>query len=60
MKLNRDDLLLFAKVNPDAVIPVKRNTDAGYDCYACFEEDYIIIEPHQTKLIPLGVASAFT
>lgn len=60
MKLNRDDLLLFAKVNPDAVIPVKRNTDAGYDCYACFEEDYIIIEPHQTKLIPLGIASAFT
>lgn len=60
MKLNRDDLLLFAKVSPDAVIPTKRKSDSGYDCYACFESDYVIVEPHSTELVPLGIASAFT
>lgn len=48
----------FAKVRPDAIIPSKRREDMGYDIYACFEEDYIIINPHETKLIPTGIASA--
>lgn len=51
--------LYWAKVKPDAKIPQKRLEDAGYDLYPCFDEDYMIIEPHQTKLVPLGVASAF-
>lgn len=47
----------FAKVNPNAKIPSKRIEDAGFDIYACFEEDYILIQPHETKLIPTGIAS---
>ena len=48
----------FSKVRPDAIIPSKRNEDMGYDIYACFDEDYMVINPHETKLIPTGIASA--
>lgn len=48
----------FAKVRPEAKIPSKRDEDMGFDIYACFDEDYIVIEPHETKLIPTGIASA--
>lgn len=48
----------FAKVKEDAKIPTKRVEDAAFDIYACFEEDYITINPHETKLIPTGIASA--
>jgi dUTP pyrophosphatase len=50
--------LIFAKVKPDAIIPSKREEDAGMDVYACFQEDYIIIPAHHTKMIPTGIASA--
>lgn len=48
----------FAKVNPNAKIPSKRDEDMGFDIYACFDEDYMVINPHETKLIPTGIASA--
>lgn len=48
----------FAKVHPNAIIPSKRDEDMGFDIYACFEENYIIIPPHETNLIPTGIASA--
>lgn len=48
----------FAKVHPNAIIPSKRDEDMGFDIYACFNEDYIAIKPHETKLIPTGIASA--
>lgn len=48
----------FAKVRSNAVIPSKRDEDMGYDIYACFDEDYVVINPHETKLIPTGIASA--
>lgn len=48
----------FAKVHPDAKIPSKRDEDMGFDIYACFDEDYIVINPHETKLIPTGIASS--
>ena len=57
--LNENDLY-FAKVNPNAIIPSKRLEDAGYDLYACFDEDYMVIQPHETKLIPSGIATAFS
>lgn len=47
----------FAKVKPNAIIPSKRDEDMGFDIYACFDEDYMIINPHETKLIPTGIAS---
>lgn len=49
----------FAKTHPDAVIPSKRVEDAAIDLYACFDEDWMTIEPHASKLIPTGIASAF-
>ena len=48
----------FAKVKPDAIIPSKRLEDAGMDVYACFDEDYLVIPPHSTVLVPTGIASA--
>ena len=51
--------LYWAKVKPEAKIPAKRLEDAGYDLYPCFEEDYMELAPFETKLIPLGVATAF-
>ena len=54
----KDNDLVFAKVKPNAIIPTKEDENAGYDIYACFEEDYIVIPSHSTKLIPTGIASA--
>lgn len=56
----KENDLVFAKVRPDATIPTKRDEDAGRDVYACFDEDYIIIPAHTTKIIPTGIASAIT
>ena len=52
--------IYFAKTESDATIPSKSDEDAGYDVYPCFEEDYIEIKPHETEMIPLGIASAFS
>lgn len=52
--------LMFAKVKPEAIIPTKRDEDAGFDMYACIEEDAIFIHPHETMLIPTGIASCFS
>lgn len=50
----------FAKVveSSDAKIPEKRDEDAGYDIYPCFDEPFIRIPRHKTVLIPTGIASA--
>ena len=50
----------FAKVKSNAIIPSKKEEDAGYDIYPLFDEDYILIEPHTVKMIPTGIASAFS
>ena len=54
----KDNDLYFAKVRPDAIIPSKDDENAGYDIYACFDEDYMIIPGHKTGLIPTGIAAA--
>lgn len=58
MKMRLGNQLLFAKLRNGATIPSKRVEDSGYDIYPCFEEDYIIIKPHTTRMIPTGIASA--
>lgn len=50
--------IMFAKVNKNAKIPTKKDEDAGYDIYACFDENMLEIKAHETKLIPTGIASA--
>lgn len=52
--------LYFAKLREDAKIPTKDVENAGYDIYACFDEDYIELDPHETKMIPTGIISAFS
>ena len=51
--------IFFSKLKEGAKIPQKREEDAGYDIYACFEEEYMYFHPHETKLVPTGIASAF-
>ena len=59
MILNDNDLV-FAKVRPNAIIPTKDDENAGFDIYACFDEDYMVIPAHNTVLVPTGIASAMT
>lgn len=47
----------FAKIRSDAKIPTKRVEDAGLDIYASFTEDYVRIDPHETKFISTGIVS---
>lgn len=49
--------MIFNKIHEDAVLPTKREEDAGYDLYAAFDELCIIIEPGETKLIKTGLRS---
>ena len=57
--LDENDLV-FSKVRPDAIIPTKEKENAGYDIYANFENEFLIIPSHQTILIPTGIASAMS
>lgn len=56
----KKDKLFFATERFDATSPSKTSGDAGYDIYACFNEDYIEIKPHQTVMIPTGIRSSFS
>ena len=51
--------LYFAKARPEAILPTKRESDAGYDLYCCVKEDEIEITPNRIKMIPTGIHSAF-
>jgi len=66
--------VFFARIHPDAVVPTKRDEDAGYDLYACVEpqkmaslndsydglkDGYVIVCPaNKTTLVPTGLAFA--
>lgn len=50
--------ILFSRLRPQAIIPSKRREDAGYDIYACFDEDFIVIPTNTTVMVPTGIASA--
>ena len=54
------ETIYFSKVNAAAMIPSKRVEDGAFDVYACFEDDYLLLNPHETKLVPTGIASAFS
>lgn len=51
-------MIKFAKVRPTAKIPSKTIENAGYDIYADFDDDFMVIHPHNTLMIPTGLASA--
>lgn len=55
------DTIKFAKVKDNAIIPSKTLENAGYDVYGVFGDNSDknrIVKPHQTKLIPTGIACA--
>lgn len=52
--------IYFSQVKNNAIIPSKREEDGAFDIYACFDEDYILLDPHETKLVGTGIASAFS
>lgn len=55
-----DNEIYFAKIRPTAIIPTKKEEDAGYDLYSDFEGDYFVILPGQTKAVTTGIATAFS
>lgn len=50
--------IFFAKTKKDAKIPTRELSNAGFDIYPCFDEEYIIIFPNETKIIPTGISSS--
>lgn len=58
--MDSNTIIYFTKIKENAIIPQKRKEDAGYDIYACISDAYIKVEPHQTVLLPTGIASAFS
>ena len=54
----KEDEILWAKDYEDVIIPTKKDEDADYDIYAYFKEDYVVIQPHETKMIPTGLRVA--
>ncbi len=57
-EFKEENMIYFAKTRPDALIPTKEEENAGYDLFAAFDEDYIIVRPFKTSLIPTGIAWA--
>ncbi len=55
-----EDAIYFAKIRPGATIPTKRDEDAGYDLYACFDEDFFVIEAGKTRAVPTALAVAYS
>jgi dUTP pyrophosphatase len=59
-RIKKLDEVLFAKIRPNATIPSKRDEDGCYDLYAYFDEDYIVIPPHEITSICTGIISSFS
>ncbi|ACF45693.1 deoxyUTP pyrophosphatase [Prosthecochloris aestuarii DSM 271] len=55
----KNHVIYFAKNKSGGIIPKKREEDAGYDFYPCFDEQFIIINPNEIVLVPTGISSAF-
>lgn len=51
--------LYFAKTRAGAIVPAKRAEDSGYDIYSCFDEESVLLNPGDIRLIPTGIATAF-
>ena len=51
--------LKIKKLNPKAILPSKRDEDAGYDVYGLFDEDPKFLYPGNIYLVPLGITTEF-
>lgn len=52
--------IYWAKVKEGAIIPTRRKEDAGWDIYACFNENEMVIPAHETVMVPTGLAYAIS
>lgn len=55
----KNNELFFSKIRETAIVPTKKEEDAGYNIYADIGEP-IVIHNGETKLIPTGIACAMT
>lgn len=53
------ETVMFSKTKPNAIIPSRDSENGCYDVYSCFEEDELVINPHEIKMIPTGIKSVF-
>ena len=51
--------LKVKKLDVRAVLPSKREEDAGFDLYALYDESYHILKPFEIWLAPTGIATQF-
>jgi dUTP pyrophosphatase len=51
--------IYFSQTKPNSIVPTKRDEDAGFDLYACFEENELVINPGGIAIVPTGIATAF-
>ncbi len=54
-----ENTLLMAKMADDVKVPTKRTGDSCFDIYAHFAEHDMVIQPHETVMIPTGLKCAF-
>ena len=54
----KEGVILWSADNDTVKIPTKREEDSDYDIYANFEEDYMIVQPQETKIIPTNLRCA--
>ena len=52
-------MIKWAKVNPNAVIPTRKDENAGYDIYACFDGDLMVLPSGSITMVHTGIASSF-
>lgn len=51
--------LKVKRLTENAILPSKRDEDAGYDFYGVFEEEAIFLFPGDIFLVPLGISTEF-
>lgn len=51
--------LKIKRLHDKAILPSKRDEDAGYDVYGVFEEDPKFLYPGQIYLVSLGISTEF-
>lgn len=57
---NKSLKVKFAKIREGAVIPSKNREDAGFDLYACFDEESMIVDVGCVEVIKTGIKSAYS
>jgi dUTP pyrophosphatase len=51
--------LKVKKLNPNAILPKKREEDSGYDIYGIFDCPITLLAPNESIIIPTGISMEF-